>query len=173
MKRGANAVRSVQKPEVELVRIRNQLMREINAKENQQNCDSVLMKNVLVIYLYNFRFFRLFTRVTILASDCFELVYYTSFGTTAKVEYSNDMNPKKCQDLCIEEEECSIFSLISPASKQRDPGCELKTKLSSKSSLNANVGTVISGLAKCPSKICVNHLILLKLIFVLPFYSSW
>ena len=27
-------------------------------------------------------------------------------------------------------------------------------KLSSKSSLNANVGTVISGLAKCPSKIC-------------------
>ena len=59
MERGANAVRSVQKPEVELVRIRNQLMREINAKENQQNCDSVLMKNVLVIYLYNFRFFRL------------------------------------------------------------------------------------------------------------------
>ena len=53
MERGANAVRSVQKPEVELVRIRNQLMREINAKENQQNCDSVLMKNVLVIYLYN------------------------------------------------------------------------------------------------------------------------
>ena len=53
MERGANAVNSVQKPEVELVRIRNQLMREINAKENQQNCDSVLMKNVLVIYLYN------------------------------------------------------------------------------------------------------------------------
>ena len=59
MERGANAVRSVQKPEVELVRIRNQLMREINAKENQQNCDSVLMKNVLVIYLYELRFFRL------------------------------------------------------------------------------------------------------------------
>ena len=79
------------------------------------------------------------------------------------------MNPKKCQDLCIEEEECSIFSLISHASKQRDPGCELKKKLSSKSSLNANVGTVISGLAKCPSKICVNNLILLKSIFVLAF----
>ena len=59
MERGANAVNSVQKPEVELVRIRNQPMREINVKENQQNCDSVLMKNVLVIYLYNFRFFRL------------------------------------------------------------------------------------------------------------------
>ena len=111
------------------------------------------MKIALVSYFISCS---LNTKVTLLASDCFELVYYTSIGTTSKVEYTDHMNPKKCQDWCIEEENCSIFSLISPASNQRDPGCELKTKLSSKSSLNANVGTVISGLAKCPSKFCVD-----------------
>ena len=113
------------------------------------------MKIALVSYFISCSL-ALNTKVTLLASDCFELVYYTSFGTTSKVEYTDHMNPKKCQDWCIEEENCSIFSLISPASNQRDPGCELKTKLSSKSSLNANVGTVISGLAKCPSKFCVH-----------------
>ena len=153
MDHGVNAVRSVPRLEIELVLIQNQLMVEINVQEYQQNCDSVQMKIALVSYFISCS---LNTKVTLLASDCFELVYYTSFGTTSKVEYTDHMNPKKCQDWCIKEEDCSIFSLISPASNQRDPGCELKTKLSSKSSLNANVGTVISGLAKCPSKFCVD-----------------
>ena len=56
------------------------------------------------------------TTVAILASDCFELVYYTSVGTSSKVEYTNDMNPKKCQDLCIEEETSLLITTIEKMS---------------------------------------------------------